>query len=228
MPAAHACRVAGALASGLHIEGVTTRIRRSRRSHRRLPPRRTTVVQARWRSRARRASRRPRQSDCRSGAREYQRPSLIGDQLTEQCRAGGRLGPNARPRQSPAKSSAEPEPNAANAILATTAPAHRLAIRSDPMRLIRPPVQKDVTTPTANTAVENIERLGISSCAEGATAPGANSARATSACSHVMAASAGRSAGRPPAGACIMHQGQAGRVPRGGRTHRRRNIHSCS
>ena len=72
----------------------------------------------------------------------------------------GVSGPKARPRQNPARSSAGPDPNDANAMLAITAPAQRLAMRSEPIRLIRPPVQKDATTPTANTAVENIERLG--------------------------------------------------------------------
>jgi hypothetical protein len=47
-------------------------------------------------------------------------------------------------------------------MLATTAPAQRLAMRRDPMWLIKPPAKNDVTTPTAKTAVENIERLGIS------------------------------------------------------------------
>ena len=64
----------------------------------------------------------------------------------------GVSGPKARPRQSPAASRAALDPNEASAMLATTAAAHRLAIRSEPRRAMRPPPQNEAGTPTANTA----------------------------------------------------------------------------
>ena len=66
-------------------------------------------------------------------------------------------------------------------MLATMATAHRLAIRIEPRRAMKPPPQNEAGMPTANTAHENIESCQTSIWARGATTPGANSASATSA-----------------------------------------------
>src|SRR5438309_11010101 len=62
----------------------------------------------------------------------------------------GVSGPNARPRQRPAVNKAALDPNDASAMLAAMAAAHRLAIRKEPKRAMKPPPQHEGGIPTAN------------------------------------------------------------------------------
>ena len=98
------------------------------------------MAQARWRSRAGPASRTRRRSGCRSGA--PRRPAAAARSVTS-CPAVPcwRASPVRRRGRDRGRPRAAPNLTRTprNAMLATTAPAHRLAMRSDPRRSIRPP-----------------------------------------------------------------------------------------
>src|SRR3954468_13648335 len=76
---------------------------------------------------------------------------------------------------------------------AQTATAQSAATRSEPTFCTSVPPQNEETRLTANAAVENSDNSSMLRPARRATVPGANSASDTSACSAVMAATAGHS-----------------------------------
>src|SRR3954470_7959065 len=91
---------------------------------------------------------------------------------------------------------------------AQTATAQRAATRSEPTFCTSVPPQNEETRLTANAAVENSDSSSMLRPARGATVPGANRASDPSACSAVIAASAGhKGAGGAVAGfASIMRR----------------------